>query len=336
MSSYAFISYAREDRTYVEALVAYLGTSGMSVWFDHEIAVGDRFDRVIRERIDSCAAFIVVMSPAADRSEYIALEVARAKQSGKRILPLLLADEPLFALSMLHYTDVRNHIMPHPGFVAQLTATLDAAEGGDLESEVAKRTPSGIFDYLARNRPSRHRTSTTFRVVRHAASDIIHEVILSSILAETLYSWPEGTMFVVDYDEGKYAQGTFGGDRLMTEIGVVESSRLEEAVLLGWIDPSGPAKESAEFASRAIWWENPVKEWSYSGESLANVAAFVARGVERVLGVDPAKGYSVEIFHNNDLEKEQIRVAAKRLANRTRNREMGGRVIARTVLSRPS
>jgi hypothetical protein len=287
---------------YVEALAAYLGNSGTSVWFDYEIATGDRFEEVIRERIDNSDAFVIVMTPAAERSEWVALEIARAKQKGKKILPLLLAGEPMFVLGTLNYTDVTTGIMPNAEFVDALTALLDAPREGVQVEGIEIRPPSGVFDYLARHRPSNTNVETELRVSRHVASDVVHEILLAAVLVETLYSWPEGTMFIIEYGPDAYVQGTFGGDTLMTEIGNVEGPRLAQAKLMGWIDPTGPAKDDEAYDSRTIWWENPVKEWKYTQEPLANVAAFVARGVERVLNVDPSEGYSIKIFHNNDPE----------------------------------
>ena len=46
-----FISYAREDRERVQALVAALEHSGFSVWWDREIAAGRDFRAVIDQQL---------------------------------------------------------------------------------------------------------------------------------------------------------------------------------------------------------------------------------------------------------------------------------------------
>jgi hypothetical protein len=59
-----FISYSHcQDGGYVESLAAHLAGEGVPVWFDKEIITGDRWERVVHTKIDTCAAFIVVMSP---------------------------------------------------------------------------------------------------------------------------------------------------------------------------------------------------------------------------------------------------------------------------------
>lgn len=120
-STYLFVCYShRGDREYVEALTEYLTSAGLSVWFDREIATGDRWESVIRAQIDSCAALIVVMSPEAEDSDWVSREIHRAETKGKPIVPLLLRGEPFFRLSNIHFADVTSGAMPSEAFVAQL------------------------------------------------------------------------------------------------------------------------------------------------------------------------------------------------------------------------
>ena len=56
-----FVSYAREDRPRVEALVRALEARGVSVWIDHsDIGIGDRFAPKIQDAI-STARYVVVV-----------------------------------------------------------------------------------------------------------------------------------------------------------------------------------------------------------------------------------------------------------------------------------
>lgn len=58
MSSHVFISYSRGDLRYVLRLVDYLAAAGVQVWLDKKIPTGDRWDTVIREKIETAAAVI--------------------------------------------------------------------------------------------------------------------------------------------------------------------------------------------------------------------------------------------------------------------------------------
>jgi WD40 repeat protein len=120
---FVFVSYSRDDRDYVDGLVAYLAEQGITAWIDRErITNGERWAPLIEQQIEACAAMIVVMSPTAKKSEWVQREIALAEMRGKPILPLLLAGEQLFPVLNLHYDDVRDGRIPPPRFIEQLRA----------------------------------------------------------------------------------------------------------------------------------------------------------------------------------------------------------------------
>jgi hypothetical protein len=59
---------------YVEKLAAHLQSAGMTVWYDCELSASDRFDAEIEQQILTCAASVVVLTPASARSEWVLLE----------------------------------------------------------------------------------------------------------------------------------------------------------------------------------------------------------------------------------------------------------------------
>ena len=122
--AYVFISYAHADAAYVKVLVAALDAAGVPWWYDERLEGGDRFGRVLAERIDGCAAFVLVMSPAAAASAYVAKEVRRAQRSRRPIYPLLLAGEPLPAVADRQYVSVAGAVPPPARFVDTLRARL--------------------------------------------------------------------------------------------------------------------------------------------------------------------------------------------------------------------
>ncbi|HET9257573.1 MAG TPA: beta-propeller fold lactonase family protein [Pseudonocardiaceae bacterium] len=118
-----FISYRHgDDVMYVHRLSEHLANEGVSVWFDHEIVTGDRWDHVIRLKINTCVALVVVMTPQAEESEWVAREINQAELMNKPIFPLLLDGQGFFRLSNLQYEDVTGARMPKPSFVARLRA----------------------------------------------------------------------------------------------------------------------------------------------------------------------------------------------------------------------
>ena len=81
MAGFAFISYAREDREYVEKLVRFLGNEGIDAWYDEHINPGKVAANTLLQKIRECAAFIVVMSPASADSGWVVDELDAAKSS---------------------------------------------------------------------------------------------------------------------------------------------------------------------------------------------------------------------------------------------------------------
>jgi WD40 repeat protein len=135
VAGYVVVSYHPRDRGYVERLVGHLAAAGIEVWAESPAEYGGQWLTVVRPRIDSCAAFLVVMTPWAEQSSWVDRQVARAIEAGVPIYPLLLVGSWTF--KRLHvwnlatrgplsspFTRVVDGIMPRPPFMADLLATL--------------------------------------------------------------------------------------------------------------------------------------------------------------------------------------------------------------------
>ncbi|MBB5868692.1 YVTN family beta-propeller protein [Allocatelliglobosispora scoriae] len=117
--SYVFLSYGHGDAAdYVERLAGWLGEAGVPIWYDKEIISGHRWSRVIQQRIEGCSAFIVVMTPQADQSEWVERELTLAESLGKPVLPMLLAGRPFFRLGNRQFEDVTDTALPGSAFLA--------------------------------------------------------------------------------------------------------------------------------------------------------------------------------------------------------------------------
>lgn len=60
------------------------------------------------------------MTPAAEESEWVTRETARAQMKKKAVLPLLLCGDTLLRVANLNFCDVTDYSMPSDDFVAQL------------------------------------------------------------------------------------------------------------------------------------------------------------------------------------------------------------------------
>jgi len=129
VAGHVFISYSRRDIRYVDELVAHLAASGVPYWVDHKIDYGDQWEKVIREKVDTCALLVVVMTPDAEESPWVTNELERARFKQKKILPLLLSGDPFFSLLNTQFEDVTGRRMPSPAFVARIQTLLSAGVG---------------------------------------------------------------------------------------------------------------------------------------------------------------------------------------------------------------
>ncbi|MBB5870349.1 hypothetical protein F4553_003728 [Allocatelliglobosispora scoriae] len=146
MTGHVFISYSHGgDSAYVKRLADHLTSAGIPVWFDRDIITGTRWERVIRDQIDTCAALIVVMTPQAEESEWISLEINRAVLKQRPILPLLLAGDGFFRLSTVQHENVTGGRMPSAAFISRLRAHQGSHEPTASASRPQSRRPSPLI-----------------------------------------------------------------------------------------------------------------------------------------------------------------------------------------------
>lgn len=94
MNKKVFISYSHEDKEFVEWLKENLQSSGHEIWYDQqEIQLGDSIKKKINEGIQSSSTFIVILSSASKKSNWVRYELNSAMLSsainkGIKILPI--------------------------------------------------------------------------------------------------------------------------------------------------------------------------------------------------------------------------------------------------------
>jgi molecular chaperone DnaK len=118
----AFVSYSRQDRTYVERLVGHLRSHAVPAWWDEDVEIGEQSILRLADELRSSGAVVLVMSPESDRSTWVAREVAAAQRAGTTILPLLLGGSPMFQVAELQYEDVTGGALPSDRFVERARA----------------------------------------------------------------------------------------------------------------------------------------------------------------------------------------------------------------------
>jgi hypothetical protein len=142
---HVFLSYSRNDRDYVTRLAEWLEGHGTTVWFDHDIDYGVKWETEIQNQLDASSVVLVVMSKSARRSKWVPREVERAKERKVLIIPLLLEQDGIVdCVADLQFENVIGDKMPGlrlcqklPGF---LVSEMDIANALTAEQRaIAQR-----------------------------------------------------------------------------------------------------------------------------------------------------------------------------------------------------
>ena len=141
--SHIFISYSHKDTDYSHKLADHLREQGFDVWIDARLDYGSTWPQEIQKQLDTCAAFIVVMSPRSYASEWVQNELNRAKRLGKPIYPLLLeGDGPWLSVESTQFVDVTGGKLPDEKFYSTLERIVPRTEGGgSIHSTVQPAPP---------------------------------------------------------------------------------------------------------------------------------------------------------------------------------------------------
>ncbi|MGZ9226882.1 MAG: toll/interleukin-1 receptor domain-containing protein, partial [Anaerolineales bacterium] len=123
-----FISYSHDDTEYAHALADHLHTLGFEVWIDEHLDYGAQWPQELQKQLDSCLAFILIMTPRSYASEWVQSELQRARRKLKPVFPLLLeGDEPWLSVESTQYYDVQGNVLPDSEFYSDLKKIMNPA-----------------------------------------------------------------------------------------------------------------------------------------------------------------------------------------------------------------
>lgn len=144
-----FISYSHKDTVYAHELARSLNRQGFEVWIDERLDYGSSWPQEIQKQLDSCSAFLLVMTSRSFASDWVQSELQRAKRKLKPIFPLLLeGDEPWLSVESIQFYDVRGGIYPDPRFYAALRNVI--TPGRDAPPRPSPKIPPTVKPSVAR------------------------------------------------------------------------------------------------------------------------------------------------------------------------------------------
>ncbi len=151
MSRKVFISYAREDRESLEEIREGISALHHQAWIDSNLDGGQAWWDVILEEIRHCDAMVLAVSPSLLESEAAAKERDYARQLGKPLIPLVVAEvrndllpPDIATLQFIDYTQRT----PLTG--VQLANALYSVPTGDPLPDPLPHPPAVPVSYLGR------------------------------------------------------------------------------------------------------------------------------------------------------------------------------------------
>ena len=133
--SYVFISYSTKNKKYIKRLAAKLQMEGFDIWIDNEqLRAGKDWWTSIVAGIKDCDAFLVVMTPESDASDWVKNEIVTAFKFEKPKFPLWLDGDPetpnWLVFGRTQYEDVSGNRLPSPAFYEALAKVVHREQGG--------------------------------------------------------------------------------------------------------------------------------------------------------------------------------------------------------------
>jgi len=134
-TAFAFLSYSRADQAFAAHLARDLRARGIHLWFDQlDIAPGRNWDAAIHQALASASAVLFLVSPHSVNSENVLNEITVALDSGKWVIPLMLANVPVplrvARLQRVNFTTdygaALNHLVAYMGGGGSRTTALEA------------------------------------------------------------------------------------------------------------------------------------------------------------------------------------------------------------------
>lgn len=110
-SGHIFVSHSSDNRQLASELAAFLEARGTRVWIaPRDVRPGTDYSEELQAAIESCAAFVVLVTDNANKSPYVRAETEMAFSNHKPIFPVRIADiQPGAGLALFlkirHWTD---------------------------------------------------------------------------------------------------------------------------------------------------------------------------------------------------------------------------------------
>ncbi len=103
-----FISYSKHNIDFARHLRAQLQGAGFEVWMDEiRLSTSQHWAETLESNITGCTIFMIILSPEAKSSQWVARELMLAERLNKPIFPILYKGDVWWNLANIQYEDMR-------------------------------------------------------------------------------------------------------------------------------------------------------------------------------------------------------------------------------------
>lgn len=147
---YAFISYSSKNQSVADALRDMLNSTGIDTWMaPGDIPVGSSYMKEINHALKNCSCLVLLLSNAAQGSQWVIKEVERAVNYHKTIIPVqienvILNDEFEFVLGSYQVVAVQK-IDQDSGETKKILNSIIASTGMSQTTSFLEDTKTGLF-----------------------------------------------------------------------------------------------------------------------------------------------------------------------------------------------
>jgi TIR domain len=225
--SHIFISYSKEDIDFVRYLRALLENEGFAVWMDEtQLTPSARWWKDIEKNIDSCSAFVVVMSPEAYESDWVEREILRAENKKKLLYPVLLAGDPWSRLANIQFEDLRAGLRSRPSnhFLNSLRQIISPGKPRTVQFTIVEGDITEIdADVIA----------LKYAQKLHGADKVVADWLMVAQAIAVDQAWPEAGNYVYLDTKGsvKAAHALFVGTPILRHTGYKQLREFASRVL---------------------------------------------------------------------------------------------------------
>lgn len=162
--AHVFISYKSEDKAFSSELRQRLADSLLDPWMDENIPPSRKWQDELDQRLRDAYALVLVITPEAMKSEYVAYEWIFALGRGIEVIPIYLRtiDKFPYRLGDIHYIDFRQEYS-----WARLVARIQEIK---VQSETPSQISKAIDALKSWNRDEREKAAETLGLGKYTVA----------------------------------------------------------------------------------------------------------------------------------------------------------------------